>query len=153
MSLINSKFEDRWREQNEQSNNFISYYNFPMSFENCNTAGAIFDIIKLNSICSDYLSMISIEQLILELQSFYSSSHQGNLDILLSPELPKLLIEILSFDRSKKLHTTYQDIINYILPFLERPEVNNELYPDIFSTKQAKEILNDYSEHLLGHFW
>lgn len=153
MSLINSKFEDRWREQNEQSTTFISYYNFPISFENCNTAGAIFDIVKLNSICSDYLSMISVEQLITELQTFYSSSHQENMEVLLSPELPKILINILSFDRSKKLHTTYQDIINYILPFLYRPEINNELYPNIFSSNQVKEILNHYNEHLIEYFW
>lgn len=53
----------------------------------------------------------------------------------------------------KKLHINYQNVIDYILPFITRPAIDNSLYPTIFSTDEVQNILLQYSKHLDEKLW
>lgn len=153
MSLINSKFEDRRREQNLNSENFISYHDFPINFENCNTAWAIFDLTKLNSICSDYLSMINLNELIDQLHQFYLTTAQQKILLFENEYSRENLVSILWFDRNKKLHTTYQDIIDYIEPLLaDSLEIDESLFPNFINKKKRQELILLYSNWLSKYF-
>lgn len=146
MSLVNSWFEDRRRSQNSQWNEYVSYHRFPISLDKCNNAWAIFDLAKLHSLCADYLSMIPVSQLKKELQEFYS--HTGQMSIALE-ENESYLESVLSFDRNKKLHVTYQDIVDYILPFFQDSlSISDDLFPSSISPDQRKEILNEYKNYI-----
>jgi glutamyl-tRNA synthetase len=153
MSLINSKFEDRRREQNTNSEKFISYHDFPINFENCNTAWAIFDLVKLNSICADYFSMINLEDLIHQLNQFYNTTSQQKIPAFESESTYDTLISILWFDRNKKLHTTYQDILNYIEPLLaDNLEINESIFPDFITKEKRQELILLYNNSLSKYF-
>ncbi len=69
MCLLNSNFEERWKEENT-NHPYISYKEFQVSLDKCSKSGAIFDMDKLNHICAEYLAVVSLDQLIQELESF-----------------------------------------------------------------------------------
>lgn len=54
LNLANSSFED-WRKQNLEK----SYTEFPFDIKKMNTSGALFDLVKLNSISKDVISRMS----------------------------------------------------------------------------------------------
>ncbi|MEI8091721.1 MAG: hypothetical protein WCG98_05910 [bacterium] len=58
INLIDSKFEDRQKENLDKS-----YLDFDIKLEDMNKAGALFDLVKLQSVNNGYLSRISTEQL------------------------------------------------------------------------------------------
>lgn len=146
MCLLNSNFEDRWKEQNTDTSDYTSYKSFNASLERCSPSGAIFDIIKLQHICGEYLALVGIDQLIEELKVFYNSTTQAEIDWDLHGNYIK---EILSFDRSKKLHTTYQNIIDYILPFLQEDiTIDTSIYPSTIPHETIDIILSDYISYI-----
>ncbi len=69
MCLLNSNFEDRWKEENTK-HPYVSYKEFQVSLDKCSTSGAIFDMDKLNHICAEYLAIVPLDQLITELEAF-----------------------------------------------------------------------------------
>ncbi|MBP7007758.1 hypothetical protein KBB05_03410 [Patescibacteria group bacterium] len=90
--------------------------------------------------------MIPVSQLKKELQEFYS--HTGQMSIALE-ENESYLESVLSFDRNKKLHVTYQDIVDYILPFFQDSlSISDDLFPSSISPDQRKEILNEYKNYI-----
>ncbi len=56
MTLANSNFED-WRKANPTADK----YAFPFSFKKMSTSGALFDILKLNDICKNTISLMSAD--------------------------------------------------------------------------------------------
>jgi len=56
MTLANSNFED-WRKANPT----LDKYAFPFSFKKMSTSGALFDILKLNDICKNIISLMSAD--------------------------------------------------------------------------------------------
>lgn len=144
MSLFNTNFEDRRKENNQK--HYTSYKEFQISFDKCNAAGAIFDIDKLHHICAEYLAIVPLDQLYEELLTFYKHTDQLQIDFDANVNFIKA---ILSFDRNKKLHTTYQDIINYIIPFLSiELQIDYNLYPEVFSRDLLKQISSTYSDYI-----
>lgn len=145
--LIHSWFEEWYKELPVDKRDWIiPYLDYPFDFKNCNISWAIVDIQKLNSLSADYLSMIPVSQLKKELQEFYS--HTGQMSIALE-ENESYLESVLSFDRNKKLHVTYQDIVDYILPFFQDSlSISNDLFPSSISPDQRKEILNEYKNYI-----
>ena len=120
MCLLNSNFEERRKEKNKpihdnQNIPYTSYEDFTTSLEKCNISGAIFDIDKLNHICSEYLSIISISILLEEVKHYNNRYNQ----ITLHERNEELIAKALSYDRNKKLHTTYLDIIDYLTPLIQ----------------------------------
>jgi glutamyl-tRNA synthetase len=61
VNLIDSSFEDR-----QKANPDKSYLDFEIKLEDMNKAGALFDLVKLQSVNNGYLSRISTEQLYTE---------------------------------------------------------------------------------------
>ena len=57
LNIANSNFYD-WRIQNSDA----SLDEFELKFEKFNSSGAIFDIVKLNDVCKEYISNLTAEQ-------------------------------------------------------------------------------------------
>lgn len=146
MCLLNSNFEERRKEKNKpihdnQNISYTSYNDFTISLEKCNISGAIFDIDKLNHICSEYLSIISIPTLLEEFKNYNNRYNK----ITLNELDEKLIIKALSCDRNKKLHTTYLDIMDYLVPLIQWTWIiDQELFPNIFSQTMKSDIMTDY---------
>lgn len=168
MCLLNSNFEDRWKEKN-QTQLYVSYKEFQVSLDKCNTAGAIFDMDKLRHICAEYLAIAPLDNnentsVLSGTLSFYWDTFQGPRIKILDEtrddetefrKTKNYIVDILNFDRDKKLHITYQDILDYIRPFLDdiRPflddiAVDTSLFPVVFSTQQRQAILSAYTTYL-----
>lgn len=161
MCLLNSNFEDRWKEKN-QTQPYVSYKEFQVSLDKCNTAGAIFDMDKLRHICAEYLAVAPLydyknTSVLPDVLGFYYQTFQGQRIKALDEtrdnetalqELVKHTVNVLSFDRDKKLHITYQDILDYIRPFLDDITVDASLFPTVFSAEQRQAILSAYTTYL-----
>lgn len=148
MCLLNSNFEDRWRENN--SLKYTSYKDFKVSLDKCNISGAIFDIKKLDYISAEYLSIIPINRLFDELVNYYSNHNSTSITFKGNEEYLK---RILWSDRNKKLHTTYQDILNYIEPLLQDTiTIDGSLFPSNITKEKREQLVTSYSELLDKYF-
>jgi glutamyl-tRNA synthetase len=56
LTIINSAFEP-WRKQNPSA----AYKEFPFNIKNIGSAGALFDVVKMNDVSKDYISRMSAE--------------------------------------------------------------------------------------------
>lgn len=74
LNLANSNFYD-WRKANPKEN----IENFTLRFDKFNKSGALFDIIKLDNICKDYLATLSAQE-IYDRALEWSSVHNENLN-------------------------------------------------------------------------
>lgn len=154
MSLLNSNFEDRRKESNKEY--YTSYTKFEVSLEKCNTSGAIFDINKLHHICSEYLAIVPLDELVSQVKTFYSNTNQASIPQLnsgqnlgLSAQLEQEISKLLSFDRSKKIHTTYQNIIDYITPFFaDTLSIDQDLLPVAISQDLRLQIISAYITYI-----
>lgn len=145
-NLLNSNFEDWWKETNSSADVYVSWSEFQVSLEKCSTSGAILDITKLNHMCSEYLAWIDMETLFDDLKEFYNHTQQVWIDRDAHSDYIK---SILSFDRNKKSHITYQNIIDYILPFLsDKIEIDTSLYPEAFDTTFVNTFSERYSDYI-----
>jgi len=113
INLVDPKFEDR-----QKANPGLSYLDFEIKLENMSKSGALFDLVKLQSVNNAYLSRISTDELYVQ---SLTRAKKYKLARLGGPELAKLMetdseytknalnIERLT-PKDPKRFTTYADI-------------------------------------------
>lgn len=153
MWLMDSSYEPWWFTNFVESNNpdHLDITSFDWKLSDINGTWAMFDMQKLTHICGEYVASISLDDLILELESYltrypnpyiYEDSRKLDLDY---------VRDVLWFDRQKKIHTNYKDIVDYILPFADDyfadNKVDHTLLPDI-DREVIKNFLSSYRTYI-----
>ncbi len=149
INLIDSSFEDR-----QKANPDKSYLDFDIKLEDMNKAGALFDLVKLQSVNNGYLSRISTEQLYTESLE-RAKKYKPDLATLMLAD-PAYTQSALNIERhtpkDPKRFSTYADIENQLRFFYdsERENLkkgNSELYT-LHSTLQLDVLKNFISEYI-----
>lgn len=151
MWLMDSAYEDRWFEHFVHNNTGTDITAYDRQLDRINGTGAMFDMQKLTHICSEYIASISLDDLISQLQDYltrypnpYIYEDNWKLD-------NHYLHSILWFDRQKKIHTNYKDIVEYILPwsdnYFDQQTLDDNLLPDI-DRGVIKDFLSSYRTYI-----
>ena len=149
MWIISSEFE-WWQIANPDK----SYKDFEISFDKMNHAWALFDFVKLNSVCNNYISRISTDELYdktLERAKTYS------------PDFAKLMLSDIDYTKAAinierhtpkdpKRFTTFKDVESQIIFFYdderEKLFVNKPDLPEIFNDNWTADFANEYANIL-----
>jgi glutamyl-tRNA synthetase len=149
-SVINSDFEP-WRMKNLDKDMF----DFKIRLEKMNSAGALFDMLKLNDISKEYIARLSSKEL---LDNILIWSKQYNLEIynLLNKDLDYSLRMLgIERDNVKKIRkdlVKYEDILESFMYFFdEKFEEDlvsgyNFEYTDKITKELVKQVLTKYLE-------
>ncbi len=148
LSVINSDYEP-WRTKNLDK----SMFDFTIRLEKMNSAGALFDMLKLNDISKEYIARLSSKEL---LDNLLIWSKEYNIEIynLLNKDLDYSL-KMLGIERDnvKKIRkdlVKYEDVLpSYIYFFDEKHEESlingyNFEYTDKINNQIVKQVLNKY---------
>ena len=151
INLIDSKFED-WQKANPDK----SYLDFAIKIEDMNKAGALFDLVKLQSVNNGYLSRISTEQLYNESLT-RAQKYKPELATLMMSD-PAYTQSALNIERhtpkDPKRFSTYADIENQLRFFYdsEREEMRKIHTLSTFnfqlSTADLKNFVAEYIQVL-----
>lgn len=152
MGLMDSGYEPRWFEHFvENKNSDLDIVSYDRELSKINGTWAMVDMQKLAHICSEYIASVWLDKLIMELESYmkiYPNSYIFEDNRKIDKDY---LIDILSFDRQKKIHTNYNDIIKYILPFaddyFDEMGMDKSLLSGIDS-KIIADFLSDYRDYI-----
>ncbi len=138
-SVISSEFED-WQIKNPDK----SYIDFEIKLDKMNTSGALFDLAKLNSICNNYLSRISTDQLLQEILARAKAYKLDLYELMMSEiDYTKEAINIERHtEKDPKRFTLYGYIDSQIRFFYdkERDKINSSL-AKIWEKSEDKEYL------------
>lgn len=159
INLIDSKFED-WQKANPDK----SYLDFDIKLEDMNKAGALFDLVKLQSVNNGYLSRISTEQLYNESLT-WAKKYKPDLFLLMNSD-PAYTQSALNIERhtlptgrqapkDPKRFSTYADIENQLRFFYdsEREKMCWELKPSPTSAGKVVESWGfQYNNELMKKF-
>ncbi len=125
LNLMNASFED-WRKANPT----IPVMDFPLNFNKIsNTAGALFDFVKLHSICREVVARMTAEE-VYQATLVWAEKANEKLATLMKNNREKC-IAILNIERnigtkSRKDLTKWEDVENEISYFFEKPTVDAE---------------------------
>lgn len=149
MWIISSEFE-WWQIANPDK----SYKDFEISFDKMNHAWALFDFVKLNSVCNNYISRISTDELYEKtLERAYKYS----------PDFAKLMISDVDYTKAAinierhtpkdpKRFTTFKDVESQIIFFYdserEKLFVNKPDLPEIFNDDWIGKFISEYASVL-----
>jgi glutamyl-tRNA synthetase len=147
-NIVDSSYEE-WRKQNPNEN-FWSYHSF--GIVNMPKSGALFDLVKLNSINKEYISVMSHEEFY-EAGRDWAKEYDKELFALMEkyPDLTKaaMNIERLS-EKDPKRFIKISDIKNQLLAFY--PETYTELckncpaFPEHITKDVLVKFLSSYAE-------
>ncbi|MCF7835391.1 glutamate--tRNA ligase [Candidatus Gracilibacteria bacterium] len=149
LTIMDSSFEN-WRNENIDK----ELFEFKFTLENMNHAGALFDFIKLNSVCNNYISRISTDELYEKtLERAYKYS----------PDFAKLMISDVDYTKAAinierhtpkdpKRFTTFKDVESQIIFFYdserEKLFVNKPDLPEIFNDDWIGKFISEYASVL-----
>jgi len=149
MWIISSEFE--WWQTNNPDK---SYKDFEINFDKMNHAWALFDLIKLNSVCNNYMSRISTDELY-EKTLERADKYNPDFAILMQSDIEytKSAINIeRKTIKDPKRFTNFKDVENQILFFYdgerEKLFVNKPVLPEIFSQDLIGKFIEEYSKVL-----
>lgn len=141
MTLANSNFED-WRKANPTADK----YSFPFSFKKMSSSGALFDILKLNDICKNVISMMSAEE-VYENTVNWAKDYDKELYDLFTSE-PDYAKTILNIDRCvpkpRKDIINWSDVKGYVSYFYDSLYTNETALPENIAAEDAKAIIDAY---------
>lgn len=149
MWIISSEFE-WWQIVNHDK----SYKNFEIRFEKMNHAWALFDLVKLNSVCNNYMSRISTDELYEKTLEWAKQYNSQFADLMLSDvEYTKSAINIERHTpKDPKRFSSFKDVESQILFFYdsEREKLfsNKLLLPEIFNQDLINKFVEEYSNIL-----
>lgn len=142
LNLINSNFYD-WRKENPTSN----IRDFKISVEKLNRSGALFDIVKLNDVCKEYIASLSAEELY-ERVLDWSERYHAELHNLLVKDR-EFCIKILGIERSgekiRKDIVKYEDVFEQFKMFFD-DLMEYEDISERVSKGEQRRILERYVE-------
>ncbi len=141
MTLLNSNFEE-WANKNPDK----SYKEFPFSPKKMSVSGALFDLVKLDDVSKNYISLMKAEE-VFELVLDYAKSYDEDFYKLLCENKDKV-INILNIGRGgakpRKDIARLSQIKDYISYFFDEIYVPDYTFPQEVSEEDRKLILSDY---------
>ncbi len=141
MTLANSNFED-WRKANPTADKAT----FPFSFKKMSSSGALFDILKLNDICKNVVSLMSAEEVYNNTLT-WAESFDRELYELFSAD-PEYAKTILNIDREvpkpRKDIINWSDVKAYVSYFYDSLFVNDASLPENIDSEDAKAVIDAY---------
>lgn len=145
LNIANSNFYD-WRKQNPNN----SLEEFQLRFEKFNKAGAIFDIVKLNDVCKEYLATLKAEE-VYQMALDWSKEFDEKIFNLLSKN-KDYCIRIFNIERTGekvrkdlvKLEDVEEQLTIFFDELLEKKEVED--ISDKVEVKTQREIVRMYLE-------
>lgn len=158
--VISSGFEE-WQINNPDKD----YRDFEIKLDNMNTSGALFDLVKLNSVCNNYLSRISTDQLYQESLDRAKKYKPDLYELMISDE--KYTKDAINIERhtekDPKRFTVFPDIDSQIRFFYdkEREKINSNiskiweksedkeyLWPENITTESVRGFVSEYLDVL-----
>lgn len=149
MWIISSEFE-WWQIANPDK----SYRDFEISFDKMNHAWALFDLVKLNSVCNNYMSRISTDDLY---EKTLEWAEQYN------PEFAKLMQSDIEYtkaainierqtEKDPKRFANFKDVEDQILFFYdserEKLFMGKPILPEVFTKDLIEKFVMEYSDKL-----
>jgi len=119
-----------------------------------NHSGALFDLTKLNSVCNNYMSRISTDQLYEKTLEWAKKYNPEFVEFIINDvEYTKAAINIERHTtKDPKRFTTFDDVENQILFFYDSKWeylfINKPALPEIFSQDLINSFVNEYSKIL-----
>ncbi len=143
ITLLNSNFED-WRRANPKSDIF----EFPFNLKKMSSSGCLFDLIKLNDVSKNVISVMNAEK-VYELAEKWASVYDRELYGLFVKN-PQYATEILNIDRENPKPrkdiakwSQLKDYVAYFYDELYTPEYN---FPENISKSDVKAVLEKYTD-------
>lgn len=150
LSVINSDYEP-WRIKNPDKDMF----DFTVRLEKMNSAGALFDMLKLNDISKENIAKLNSEKLLEKILIWAKEYNQEIYDLLnndLEYSKKMLAIERDNVKKIRKDLVKYEDILTSFLYFFDNKfeeDINqgyNFEYTDKLTKDITKQVLNKYLE-------
>ncbi len=141
MTLLNSNFEE-WADKNPDK----SYKDFPFSPKKMSVSGALFDLVKLDDVSKNYISLMKAEE-VFELVLEYAKNYDEEFYKLLSANREKT-IAILNIGRGgakpRKDIARLSQIKDYISYFFDEIFEPDYTFPKEVCEEDRKAVLADY---------
>ena len=138
MTIVDSKYEER-------NNSTQSYFTYPIHLSHMNVAGALVDMLKLDSISKDYIAQLSAEHLYQQVSVWSSDpvwhDYRSNYrDILVHA----LGIERWNPLKDPKRFITYHDVITHLRPFVDELYIQMTMPTFSLNHESVIEFLQSY---------
>ena len=141
MTLMNSNFED-WRKVNKDA----PLESFPFNLKKMSVSGALFDMVKLNDVSKNIISVMSAQQ-VYDYTTEWAKQYDEELYKLLTAD-EALSVNILNIDREtpkpRKDIACWSEIKDYISYFFNEIYQKNYELPENITSDMAKEIISAY---------
>ncbi|MGI5898224.1 MAG: glutamate--tRNA ligase [Candidatus Dojkabacteria bacterium] len=143
LNLANSNFYD-WRKQNPNAD----LEEFNLSIEKLNRAGALFDIVKLDDTCKEYIATLSAEELYDKALNWSEKHHEKLHSILVNNK--EFCIKILNIERTgekiRKDIVKYEDVYDQFKMFFDDLMEYEDISEKVSKDEQRK-IIERYIEN------
>jgi glutamyl-tRNA synthetase len=145
LNIMNSNFSD-WRRQNPKK----PFSEFELRLEKFNKAGALFDMIKLESICKEYVARLSAREVYDQIFNWAQKNDPELVQRM--EENRKYCIEILNIEREgdqiRKDIVKWEDVYDQFSIFFDDTyeELDREEVPDNVSKEDVKLIIEKFLE-------
>lgn len=149
LTIVDPSYEER-----QKANPDKNHLDFEIKIENMNTSGALFDLVKLQSMNNAYLSKISTEELYNQ-SIIWAKKYKPYLAELMQEDIiyTKAALNIERHtEKDPKRFTTFQDIENQILFFYdkewEKLLSNKPELPEICTADRMLPFIEEYTQQL-----
>ena len=141
LNIANSNYYD-WRIQNpDKSDN-----EFTLKLEKFNKAGALFDIVKLDDVCKNYISTLSADEVYSSALE-WAEEYDNGIELLLRDN-KEYCLKIFNIERGgnkvRKDLVKFEDIKSQLDIFFDELLEPIEDISDRISKEEQKKLLNDY---------
>ncbi len=141
MTLANSNFED-WRKTNKDAD--ISA--FPFNLKKMSVSGALFDMVKLNDVSKNIISLMTAEKVYTYAAEWAEKYDKGFFDVF--TKNPAYSTAILNIDREtpkpRKDITCFDEVKHYVSYFYDELYTPDYTMPENISAEDARNILETY---------
>ncbi len=143
LTILNSNFED-WRRANKTE----SVSKFPFNFKKMSVSGALFDLVKLNDVSKNVISLMNAEQ-VYGYVTAWAKEYDGELYSLLTSN-PAKAKAILNIDREnpkpRKDIACWSEVRTYLSYFYNEIYSPDISFPENIQPENAVLILEKYKE-------
>lgn len=147
MTLMNSNFED-WRKTNKDAD----INTFPFNLKKMSVSGALFDMVKLNDISKNIISLMPAKK-VYDYAAARAKDYDKDFYELLTRD-EEYSVNILNIDREtpkpRKDIACFDEIKDYVSYFFDEIYEKNYDLPENITPDMAKEILEAYIEEYDG---
>lgn len=141
LNIMNSNFAD-WRLQNPK----LPYTDFELKLEKFNKAGALFDMVKLNDTCKEYVSRLSAEE-VYDFVLKWAKEYSEDLAVRLS-ENKEYAINIFNIEREgeriRKDIVKWSDVLTQLEIFFDDLYISFDKDTVEINSNLQKDILQDF---------